>query len=183
MLGSRGPALASSSNTYASVGQRCEMGAALIRTPGDWDEGLMERKLGQLDRLVTELPENAAPIIPVRWGDLSAATISFGHGLSVAPLQALQLFLAVQVVDEADAGHADDGDQLGVAGGVHQLGDVLGDSLKLPVVDLEELEPAFAELRALLEHAVIGRVQNEVVVLGLEPGVIDLREILWIGLC
>jgi hypothetical protein len=39
----------------------------------------------------------------------------------------------------ADAGHADDRDQLGVAGGVHQLGDVLGDPLKLPVVDLKSL--------------------------------------------
>ena len=47
------------------------------------------RKLGQLDRLRTELPESAEPIIPKRWGELNTITIAFGHGLSVAPLQAV----------------------------------------------------------------------------------------------
>jgi cell division protein FtsI (penicillin-binding protein 3) len=47
------------------------------------------RKSGQLDRLVTELPENAMPIVPARWGELNTITIAFGHGLAVAPLQAL----------------------------------------------------------------------------------------------
>jgi cell division protein FtsI (penicillin-binding protein 3) len=47
------------------------------------------RKLGQLDRLRTELPESAAPIVPKRWGELNTITIAFGHGLSVAPLQAV----------------------------------------------------------------------------------------------
>jgi cell division protein FtsI (penicillin-binding protein 3) len=47
------------------------------------------KKLGQLDRLRTELPESAEPILPKRWGELSTITIAFGHGLSVAPLQAV----------------------------------------------------------------------------------------------
>ncbi len=46
------------------------------------------KKLGQLDRLRTELPESADPILPRRWADLTTATVAFGHGLSVAPLQA-----------------------------------------------------------------------------------------------
>jgi cell division protein FtsI (penicillin-binding protein 3) len=46
------------------------------------------KKMGQLDRLRTELPESAEPILPRRWSDLTTATIAFGHGLSVAPLQA-----------------------------------------------------------------------------------------------
>jgi cell division protein FtsI (penicillin-binding protein 3) len=46
------------------------------------------RKLGQLDRLRTELPESAEPIVPKRWSELNTITIAFGHGLSVAPLQA-----------------------------------------------------------------------------------------------
>jgi cell division protein FtsI (penicillin-binding protein 3) len=46
------------------------------------------RKMGQLDRLRTELPENAEPIVPGRWGELNTMTIAFGHGLAVAPLQA-----------------------------------------------------------------------------------------------
>ena len=47
------------------------------------------RKLGQLDRLRTELPESAEPIVPRRWGEINTVTIAFGHGLSVAPLQAM----------------------------------------------------------------------------------------------
>lgn len=47
------------------------------------------RKMGQLDRLRTELPESASPIVPRRWGDLNTITISFGHGIAVAPLQAV----------------------------------------------------------------------------------------------
>jgi len=47
------------------------------------------KKMGQLDRLRTELPESAKPIIPDHWGELNTITIAFGHGLSVAPLQAV----------------------------------------------------------------------------------------------
>jgi cell division protein FtsI (penicillin-binding protein 3) len=46
------------------------------------------KKMGQLDRLRTELPESAEPIVPKRWSELNTITIAFGHGLSVAPLQA-----------------------------------------------------------------------------------------------
>src|SRR5579864_436887 len=46
-------------------------------------------KMGQLTRLRTELPESASPIVPKRWGDLNTITISFGHGIAVAPLQAV----------------------------------------------------------------------------------------------
>jgi cell division protein FtsI (penicillin-binding protein 3) len=47
------------------------------------------KKMGQLDRLRTELPESAEPQIPKHWGELSTMTIAFGQGLNVAPLQAL----------------------------------------------------------------------------------------------
>ncbi|UHD45646.1 penicillin-binding protein 2 [Aureimonas altamirensis] len=46
------------------------------------------RALGQLTRLTTELPESAAPIVPRNWGAVNTATIAFGHGLAVTPLQA-----------------------------------------------------------------------------------------------
>ncbi|HRE21342.1 MAG TPA: penicillin-binding protein 2 [Rhabdaerophilum sp.] len=46
------------------------------------------RKMGQLDRMRTELPESSEPIKPANWGELNTVTISFGHGLAVAPLQA-----------------------------------------------------------------------------------------------
>lgn len=42
-------------------------------------------KLGFLKRLHTELPENAAPLVPRNWTRISSMTIGFGHGLSVSP--------------------------------------------------------------------------------------------------
>jgi cell division protein FtsI (penicillin-binding protein 3) len=53
------------------------------------------KKLGQLDRLRTELPESASPIVPKRWSDLNTITIAFGHGIAVAPLQAVMGINAV----------------------------------------------------------------------------------------
>jgi cell division protein FtsI (penicillin-binding protein 3) len=47
------------------------------------------KKMGQLDRLRTELPESAEPLVPKRWMEINTVTIAFGHGLSVAPLQAM----------------------------------------------------------------------------------------------
>jgi cell division protein FtsI (penicillin-binding protein 3) len=47
------------------------------------------RKVGQLDRLRTELPESAEPLWPRHWGELNTVTIAFGHGIAVAPLQAM----------------------------------------------------------------------------------------------
>jgi cell division protein FtsI (penicillin-binding protein 3) len=47
------------------------------------------KKMGQLDRLRTELPESAEPLVPKYWGEINTATIAFGHGLAVAPLQAV----------------------------------------------------------------------------------------------
>jgi cell division protein FtsI (penicillin-binding protein 3) len=47
------------------------------------------RKMGQMDRLRTELPESASPLLPKRWSELNTVTIAFGHGMAVAPLQAV----------------------------------------------------------------------------------------------
>jgi cell division protein FtsI (penicillin-binding protein 3) len=47
------------------------------------------KKMGQLDRLRTELPESAEPLLPKHWSELNTVTIAFGHGMSVAPLQAV----------------------------------------------------------------------------------------------
>lgn len=46
------------------------------------------KKMGQLDRPRTELAEGLDPLVPARWGELNTMTISFGHGLAVAPLTA-----------------------------------------------------------------------------------------------
>jgi len=53
------------------------------------------KKMGQLDRLKTELPENAEPLVPKRWGELNTMTIAFGQGLNVAPIQALMAVAAL----------------------------------------------------------------------------------------
>ncbi|MET3589545.1 cell division protein FtsI (penicillin-binding protein 3) [Bartonella silvatica] len=45
------------------------------------------KRLGLLDRLTTELPEVAHPILPHRWRDIHSMTISFGHGMATTPLQ------------------------------------------------------------------------------------------------
>jgi len=45
------------------------------------------RRVGLFDRLVTELPESARPLLPKRWSKLATATAAFGHGFAVQPLQ------------------------------------------------------------------------------------------------
>ncbi len=45
------------------------------------------RKVGLFDKLQTELPEAAKPLLPRRWSKLVTATTAFGHGFAVQPLQ------------------------------------------------------------------------------------------------
>jgi cell division protein FtsI (penicillin-binding protein 3) len=53
------------------------------------------RKMGLLERLRTELPESAMPLIPNPWNEINTVTIAFGHGLSVTPLQAVKATAAL----------------------------------------------------------------------------------------
>jgi cell division protein FtsI (penicillin-binding protein 3) len=45
------------------------------------------RKFGFMDKIETDLPEVAAPIVPKKWSDLTTMTVAFGHGMAVTPLQ------------------------------------------------------------------------------------------------
>jgi cell division protein FtsI (penicillin-binding protein 3) len=45
------------------------------------------RRMGFFDRVQTDLPEVALPIVPKKWSELTAMTVAFGHGLAVTPLQ------------------------------------------------------------------------------------------------
>ena len=45
------------------------------------------RKVGLFDRMITEIPEAAAPLLPKRWSKLATVTAAFGHGFAVQPLQ------------------------------------------------------------------------------------------------
>ncbi|WP_375464658.1 peptidoglycan D,D-transpeptidase FtsI family protein [uncultured Methylobacterium sp.] len=53
------------------------------------------RKMGLLDRMRTELPESAMPIVPAHWTEINTITIAFGHGLAVAPIQATAAVAAI----------------------------------------------------------------------------------------
>lgn len=49
------------------------------------------RRVGLFDRLLTEMPESAKPLLPARWSKLASATAAFGHGFAVQPLQGLSV--------------------------------------------------------------------------------------------
>ena len=44
------------------------------------------RRVGMTERVRTELPETARPLLPAKWAELTAMTIAFGHGMSVTPM-------------------------------------------------------------------------------------------------
>ncbi|RCL00697.1 MAG: cell division protein FtsI (penicillin-binding protein 3) [Candidatus Tokpelaia sp. JSC189] len=45
------------------------------------------KRLGLLDRMITELPEIAHPVEPPQWKKINSMTIAFGHGMMTTPLQ------------------------------------------------------------------------------------------------
>ena len=53
------------------------------------------KKVGLFDRMRTELPESARPLLPRRWTLISSVTASFGHGFAVQPLQGLAVISAL----------------------------------------------------------------------------------------
>jgi cell division protein FtsI (penicillin-binding protein 3) len=65
--------------------------ARLALTLGPDYQKAFLKKMGQLDRMRTELPESREPMQPRQphWSQVSSATIAYGHGLAVAPLQAM----------------------------------------------------------------------------------------------
>lgn len=52
-------------------------------------------RFGMLRKPTIELPEVGAPLIPAQWKMLETMTISYGHGLSVSPLQMASAMAAV----------------------------------------------------------------------------------------
>lgn len=57
-------------------------------------------RLGLLAPLALEIPENGQPLVPPKWGRITTLTISYGHGLSVSPVQA-----AAAIAAAAGDGH------------------------------------------------------------------------------
>ena len=52
-------------------------------------------RLGLLERPAVELPEAGAPLFPDPWREINTATIGFGHGIAMSPLQYAAGFAAV----------------------------------------------------------------------------------------
>lgn len=53
------------------------------------------RRMGLFERLTTEIPEAAAPLLPARWSKIATATAAFGHGFAVQPLQGASVVAAL----------------------------------------------------------------------------------------
>ena len=47
-------------------------------------------KIGLLNISNINLSEKTKPIIPKKWGKIQTATLSFGHGLSISPIQMVE---------------------------------------------------------------------------------------------
>ena len=56
-----------------------------LRAGGNKQQDLL-RRLGLFTRVPIELKESAAPLLPREWQDITIATVSYGHGISVTPL-------------------------------------------------------------------------------------------------
>lgn len=66
------------------------IGAAMIAADiGPERQKAALKSFGMLDPLPIELAEKRAPELPWQWGPVEAATISYGHGISVTPLHLL----------------------------------------------------------------------------------------------
>lgn len=72
---------------YDILAKSSNRGAALmaLRAGADAQQDLL-RRLGLFDRVPMELKESAAPLVATEWQDITTATVSYGHGISVTPL-------------------------------------------------------------------------------------------------
>lgn len=53
------------------------------------------KSLGLLDQASLEVPEIGRPIVPREWPELTTMTVSYGHGISVSPVQLVDAIAAV----------------------------------------------------------------------------------------
>lgn len=64
------------------------VGAAMLAMEaGNSRQLIFLARMGLTEPIRTEVGPVAPPLLPQRWGDVETATIGFGHGLAVAPLQ------------------------------------------------------------------------------------------------
>lgn len=53
------------------------------------------KQAGLMDKVNIELPERALPLVPAEWREINMMTISYGHGMSVTPLNLVQGIISV----------------------------------------------------------------------------------------
>lgn len=53
------------------------------------------RSLGLFSTVKTELPENAAPLVPNPWREINTMTVSYGHGMAVTPMHLIRAISAI----------------------------------------------------------------------------------------
>ncbi|MGE0251832.1 MAG: peptidoglycan D,D-transpeptidase FtsI family protein [Dongiaceae bacterium] len=61
--------------------------AKIAMAVGGKKQKIFLEELGLLKKAQLEIPEIGAPQIPPRWNDVYTATVSYGHGISVTPIQ------------------------------------------------------------------------------------------------
>jgi cell division protein FtsI (penicillin-binding protein 3) len=69
--------------------------ARMAMAAGQPAQAAMMDALGLTSRSPVELPEAAYPLVPDPWRDINMVTISFGHGISVSPMQLASATAAV----------------------------------------------------------------------------------------
>jgi cell division protein FtsI (penicillin-binding protein 3) len=69
--------------------------AKMALAVGEENHQAFLRKVGLFDRMTTEIPESAKPLLPRRWSKLVTATAAFGHGFAVQPLQGIAVIAGI----------------------------------------------------------------------------------------
>ncbi|MEM7693948.1 MAG: penicillin-binding protein 2 [Pseudomonadota bacterium] len=69
--------------------------AKIAKRMGKPNQQAYLKRLGMFERVATELPEGSRPLLPRRWADVTAATVSYGHGMAVTPMHAAAAAAAI----------------------------------------------------------------------------------------
>jgi cell division protein FtsI (penicillin-binding protein 3) len=87
---------AASANLTEIIVESSNIGTVHVaRELGVRRQGAFLKEAGLMQRAAIELPGSEAPLVPAQLDDVTAATISYGHGISVSPLAFLTAFSAL----------------------------------------------------------------------------------------
>ena len=87
---------AASANLTEIIVESSNIGTVHVaRELGVRRQGAFLKEAGLMQRAAIELPGSEAPLVPAQLDEVTAATISYGHGISVSPLAFLTAFSAL----------------------------------------------------------------------------------------